>query len=68
MAFNLRLTEEQDRKLNELASASGTSKQNVIVSLIEGQWEREAARVITHAELDRIFGERRDLMDRLKDA
>ena len=68
MALNLRLTAEDDRMLSDLAEDSGTSKQQTLLRLIHQEWDREAARRFAHSELDRIFSDRTELMDRLKDA
>ena len=68
MALNLRLTDDDDRKLSDLAKSSGTSKQQTLVRLVHQEWEKEEARRHAHAELDRIFQSRSRLMDRLKDA
>ena len=68
MALNLRLTAEDDRMLSDLAEESGTSKQQTLLRLIHQEWDRESARRFAHSELDRIFSDRAELMDRLKDA
>ena len=68
MALNLRLTAEDDRMLSDLAEESGTSKQQTLLRLIHQEWDREAARRFAHSELDRVFSDRAELMDRLKDA
>ncbi|OEY04752.1 hypothetical protein [Corynebacterium sp. Marseille-P4321] len=68
MALNLRLNEEEDRMLNELAKATGFSKNQTVTRLIREAWDREEARRIAHAELDRIYAQRTQLMERLKDA
>lgn len=68
MALNLRLNEEEDRMLNELAKATGFSKNQTVARLIREAWDREEARRIAHAELDRIYAQRTQLMERLKDA
>ncbi len=68
MALNLRLTEEDDKMLADLAADGGTSKQQTLLRLIREEWERTQARRTAHAELDRIYAHRAELMDRLKDA
>lgn len=54
--------------LADLAKDSGTSKQQTLLRLIREEWERTQARRTAHAELDRIYAHRAELMDRLKDA
>lgn len=68
MGINLRLTPEESQQLSDLATAEGRSKQQVIIRLIEKQWEHNHARQSAARELDDIFAQRSDLMDRLKDA
>lgn len=68
MALNLRLTDDDDRMLSDLAQNAGTSKQQTLLRLIRQEWEKDEARRRAHAELDRIFTSRSRLMDRLKDA
>ena len=68
MALNLRLTDDDDKMLSDLAKSSGTSKQQTLLRLIHQEWETEEARRHAHAELDRIFHSRSRLMDRLNDA
>lgn len=68
MAINLRLSNNQDQQLTDLATSSGLSKQQVITQLIHKQWESENARSIATHELDDIFAQRTPLMNRLKNA
>lgn len=68
MALNLRLSDDDNQKLAELAADTGTSKQQTLLKLIRDEWERTRARHVAHAELDRIYARRSELMDRLKDA
>lgn len=68
MAFNLRLTEDDNQMLADLAADAGASKQQTLLKLIRDEWERTQARRTAHTELDRIYAHRAELMDRLKDA
>lgn len=68
MGINVRLTPEEDRQLTDLASAAGSSKQQVITGLIRKQWESNQARQVAARELDDILAARGGLMERLKDA
>lgn len=68
MGINVRLTPEESRQLADLAAAEGRSKQQVITGLIRKQWNQHHARESATRELDDIFTQRSDLMDRLKDA
>lgn len=68
MGINVRLTPEESQQLADLAAAEGRSKQQVITALIRKQWTHNYARQSATRALDEIFTQRRDLMDRLKDA
>ena len=65
MAMNLRITEEQDRLLTELARSQGVSKNEAAVRAIEVSWARRRhetqVRDLTRAAIER-YG---PLLDRL---
>ncbi|MEE6281982.1 toxin-antitoxin system HicB family antitoxin [Georgenia sunbinii] len=65
MALNLRITEEQDRRLAELARSQGVSKNEAAVRAIEETWARRgheaAVRGLARAAVER-YG---PLLDRL---
>lgn len=68
MAMNLRLSEEQDFRLGELAKAEGRSKQSVIAQLIDEKFQTMRARQVAHGFLDDISTERSELLRRLSEA
>jgi len=63
MAMTLRLTEEQDRMLQELADAQGVSKQEAAVRAIEDSARRRVD--LRDRVLKRIVGEDAELLDLL---
>lgn len=63
MAMTLRLTEEQDRMLQELADAQGVSKQEAAVRAIEESARRRVE--LRDRVLKRIVGEDAELLDLL---
>ena len=63
MAMTLRLTEEQDRMLQELAAAQGVSKQEAAVRAIEESAKRRVD--LRDRVLKRIVGEDGELLDLL---
>ncbi|WP_277675935.1 type II toxin-antitoxin system VapB family antitoxin [Saccharopolyspora rectivirgula] len=65
MAMTLRLTEEEDRKLAELAAAEGRSKQEVVRSALAERWARQQREQQLVQALDRVLPRYRDLLDRL---
>lgn len=68
MALNLRLTDEQDQRLTQLAERNGRSKQSMVLALIDAEWQRASAQYVAESMLDSIVERRADLMERLKDA
>jgi len=63
MAMTLRLTEEQDRALTELAKAQNISKQEAVVRAIDDYVARRAE--LRSAILTRIVSEDAELLDLL---
>lgn len=68
MALNLRLTPELDEQLGKMSELENKSKQQMLVSLIEERWQAMQARNVASNMLDRIYAERADLMERLRNA
>ncbi|QMV85975.1 hypothetical protein HW450_04450 [Corynebacterium hindlerae] len=68
MALNLRLTPELDEQLGKMSELENKSKQQMLVSLIEERWQTMQARNVASTMLDRIYSERADLMERLRNA
>jgi predicted transcriptional regulator len=68
MAMTLRLTEEQDARLDAIAKSLGMSKQQAVIAVIE-QFDEAASR---RTKIDEIYQKvmKRDaeLMERLADA
>ena len=65
MTTPLRIRPEEDEMLSELAESLGASKDQTIATLIRDAWERNQRREFTHATLDDLSVERKDLLDRL---
>jgi predicted transcriptional regulator len=65
MAMTLRLDDELDARLQQLADAQGLSKQQLLVRAARQYVDRETRRARTLAAVDRIVAENTGLLDRL---
>ena len=65
MAMTLRLPDDLDDQLQQLADAQGLSKQQLLVRAARQYVEREARTARTLANVDRIVSENAGLLDRL---
>lgn len=65
MAMTLRLTEEENQRLAELAEAEGRSKQEVIRLALADRWTRMQQEEKLGEVLGRILPKYRGLLDRL---
>lgn len=65
MAMTLRLDEDLDRQIQQLADAQGISKQQLVVRAAEEYVRRERRTMRTLANADRIVSENGGLLDRL---
>lgn len=65
MAMTLRLPEDLDHQLQQLADAQGLSKQQLLVRAARQYVDREARTARTLANVDRIVAEHAGLLDRL---
>jgi hypothetical protein len=65
MAMTLRLSEEDDRRLTELAAAEGRSKQDIIKLALADRWARLTREEQLGEVLSRVLPRYRDLLDRL---
>ncbi|HWE88514.1 MAG TPA: CopG family transcriptional regulator [Pseudonocardiaceae bacterium] len=65
MAMTLRLSEEEDRRLTELAAAEGRSKQDIIKLALADRWARLTRDEQLGEVLSRVLPRYRDLLDRL---
>jgi predicted transcriptional regulator len=68
MAMTLRLTEEQDLKLAQIAEGRQISKQRAIEVLIEEADEREFINKRLDEAFDYVMTHDKELMERLADA
>ena len=65
MAMTLRLTEEEDRRLSELAAAEGRSKQEVVRLALADRWARQHREEQLGEVLARVMPRYGKLLDRL---
>ena len=65
MAMTLRLTDEENRRLDELAAAEGRSKQEVIRLAVAERWARHSKDERLSESLDRSVPRYLGLLDRL---
>ncbi|GAA4620236.1 ribbon-helix-helix protein, CopG family [Saccharopolyspora hordei] len=68
MAMTLRLTEEEDQRLAELAAAEGRSKQEVVRSALADRWARQQKEQQLDEVVQRVLPRYRGLLDRLGSA
>jgi predicted transcriptional regulator len=68
MAMTLRLTDEQDAKLTQIAEKRQISKQRAIEALIEEANEREFVKVRLQEAFEKVMTRDKELMERLADA
>lgn len=65
MAMTLRLTDEENRRLDELAAAEGRSKQEVIRLAVAERWARHSKDERLAESLGRALPRYQGLLDRL---
>ncbi|GAA2781110.1 ribbon-helix-helix protein, CopG family [Saccharopolyspora taberi] len=65
MAMTLRLTEEENRRLAELAAAEGRSKQDVVRVALAERWARQQKEQQLDEVVHRVLPRYRGLLDRL---
>ena len=65
MAMTLRLSEEDNRRLAELAEAEGRSKQEVVRSALAERWARRRREQQIGEVVDRVVPRYRGLLDKL---
>jgi predicted transcriptional regulator len=65
MAMTLRLTEEESRRLAELAAAEGRSKQEIVRSALADRWARQHREQQLDEVMQRVLPRYRGLLDRL---
>ncbi len=65
MAMTLRLTEEESRRLTELAEAEGRSKQEVVRSALADRWARQHREQQLDEVIQRVLPRYRGLLDKL---
>lgn len=68
MAMTLRLTDEENRQLTELATAEGRSKQEIVRLALAERWARLRKEEQLSEVLTRVLPRYRDLLDRLGEA
>lgn len=68
MAMTLRLTDEENRQLTELATAEGRSKQEIVRLALAERWARLRKEEQLAEVLTRVLPRYRGLLDRLGDA
>lgn len=68
MAMTLRLTPEQDARLEALAKALGVSKQQAVIELIDTVDLSAARRIKLDGILDKVLKRDAELLERLADA
>lgn len=61
--INFRVTEEQDKHLEEIAKVMNTSKNEVIVNMIEGEYDR----LMGNPKLMEIIGHMNQLKSQLEE-
>ena len=65
MAMTLRLTDEDNRRLDELAAAEGRSKQDIVRLAVAERWARYTREQRLTEALDRALPRYQGLLDRL---
>jgi predicted transcriptional regulator len=65
MAMTLRLTDEDNRRLDELAAAEGRSKQEIVRLAVAERWARHTKELRISQALDRALPRYQGLLDRL---
>ncbi|HEX9335912.1 MAG TPA: type II toxin-antitoxin system VapB family antitoxin [Pseudonocardiaceae bacterium] len=68
MAMTLRLTDEENRQLTELATAEGRSKQEIVRLALAERWARLRKEEQLSEVLTRVLPRYRGLLDRLGSA
>jgi predicted transcriptional regulator len=68
MAMTLRLTDEENRQLTELATAEGRSKQEIVRLALAERWARLRKEEQLSEVLTRVLPRYRGLLDRLGEA
>ncbi|KAA5833654.1 ribbon-helix-helix protein, CopG family [Saccharopolyspora hirsuta] len=68
MAMTLRLTEEENQRLAELAAAEGRSKQEVVRSALADRWARQQKEQQLDEVVQRVLPRYRGLLDKLGSA
>ncbi|MEN9962195.1 MAG: hypothetical protein RIS66_608 [Actinomycetota bacterium] len=68
MAMTLRLTEEQDAKLSEFATALGLSKQQAVSKAVDEFLEAQSEEAIVKRAFDLVLTRDKALLERLADA
>ncbi|MEV0702037.1 type II toxin-antitoxin system VapB family antitoxin [Saccharopolyspora sp. NPDC050389] len=65
MAMTLRLTEEENQRLAELAAVEGRSKQEVVRSALAERWARQQKEQQLDDVMQRVLPRYRGLLDKL---
>ncbi|MGI8308335.1 MULTISPECIES: type II toxin-antitoxin system VapB family antitoxin [Saccharopolyspora] len=65
MAMTLRLTEEENQRLAELAAAEGRSKQEVVRSALAERWARQQKEQQLDDVMRRVLPRYQGLLDKL---
>ncbi|MGW3471738.1 type II toxin-antitoxin system VapB family antitoxin [Saccharopolyspora sp. NPDC000995] len=65
MAMTLRLTEEENQRLAELAAAEGRSKQEVVRSALAERWARQRKEQQLDDVMRRVLPRYQGLLDKL---
>jgi predicted transcriptional regulator len=68
MAMTLRLSDEENRRLDELAAAEGRSKQEVVRLALAERWARLQKEEQLSEVLGRVLPKYRGLLDRMGSA
>jgi predicted transcriptional regulator len=68
MAMTLRLSDEENRRLDELAAAEGRSKQEVVRLALAERWARQQKEEQLSEVLGRVLPKYRGLLERLGSA
>lgn len=68
MAMTLRLTEEENQRLAELAAAEGRSKQEVVRSALAERWARQQKEQQLDDVMRRVLPRYQGLLDKLGSA
>lgn len=63
--MTLRLTDEEGRRLAELAAAEGRSKQEIVRSALADRWQRQRRDQQLDEVMQRVLPRYRGLLDRL---